>query len=525
MGLRMFFKPKHKGGLLQAVAEFVFANSPDAYFVLDNQTIVACNRAMETLMGLPREQLIGLTPDRLSPERQPDGRLSAEKVVDNITNALAKGFTRFEWLHQRLDGTKLPVEVTMLPGNVLGRDLFICFWHDLRDVMQLREAEQAAQARAAETARVTGEAVNRLGEALARVAGGDLTIRLDQDFPSVHAKVRSDFNGAIDRLQRALGVIVLKTKGIGVTARNITKAADKLAERSGQQTGTLQEAVSALTGITDTVRKTAEGAKDAREAAEAAKADAQNSGAVVHETVAAMGGIEQSARQIGNITGVIDEIAFQTNLLALNAGVEAARAGDAGRGFAVVATEVRALAQRSADAAKEIKTLISTSGQQVDKGVKLVGETGKALERIVAQVVQLNGLVTDIAASAQAQAAGLNDVNKAVRQMDQATHQNAAMMTDSTNASHSLAADAEELASLVGQFEIGRAPGDASPARQAPAQRPAASPPRPAPPPSRKPLPDSLIPRPDPVNRVVAVSRKDVPRSPPPKAEEEWDEF
>jgi methyl-accepting chemotaxis protein len=176
----------------------------------------------------------------------------------------------------------------------------------------------------------------------------------------------------------------------------------------------------------------------------------------VRKTVTAMSDIETSSRQIGNIIGVIDEIAFQTNLLALNAGVEAARAGEAGRGFAVVATEVRALAQRSADAAKEIKALISASGQQVESGVKLVGETGRALDRIVAQVVKVNELVSDIAASAQEQSTGLAQVNTAVNQMDQVTQQNAAMVEQSTAASHSLAGEAEELARLVGRFRTGQ---------------------------------------------------------------------
>ena len=184
------------------------------------------------------------------------------------------------------------------------------------------------------------------------------------------------------------------------------------------------------------MRRTAEVANEARNTVTAAKTDAENSGVVVRDTVQAMDGIETSSKQISNIIGVIDEIAFQTNLLALNAGVEAARAGDAGRGFAVVATEVRALAQRSADAAKEIKALISASGQQVSTGVKLVSETGQALERIVSQVGQLNGLVTELAASAKEQATGLSEVNTAVNQMDHVTQQNAAMVEQSTAASH-----------------------------------------------------------------------------------------
>jgi methyl-accepting chemotaxis protein len=206
-----------------------------------------------------------------------------------------------------------------------------------------------------------------------------------------------------------------------------------------------------------------------------AKTDAENSGEVVGQAVTAMGEIEQSSHQISSIIGVIDEIAFQTNLLALNAGVEAARAGDAGRGFAVVASEVRALAQRSAEAAKEIKALISASSTQVAAGVNLVGETGKALKRIVTQIAEINGVVTDIAASAQEQATGLNEVNAAVNQMDQVTQQNAAMVEESTAASYALAQEADELSRMMSQFKVGAqsaAVARANVKRRAPANNP-----------------------------------------------------
>ncbi len=299
------------------------------------------------------------------------------------------------------------------------------------------------------------KAVSTIGAGLERLAAGELTFRLTDNVPDVFEKLRTDFNAAMDTLQMTMQSIAHNAQGVRSGASEITQASDDLSRRTEQQAASLEETAAALEQITATVRKTAEGANEARRTAATAKTDAENSGEVVRETVNAMSGIETSSRQISNIIGVIDEIAFQTNLLALNAGVEAARAGDAGRGFAVVATEVRALAQRSADAAKEIKTLISASGQQVDAGVKLVGETGKALGRIVEQVARLNGLISDIAASAQEQATGLNQVNTAVNQMDQTTQQNAAMVEQSTAASHSLAAEAEELARLVGQFRIG----------------------------------------------------------------------
>jgi methyl-accepting chemotaxis protein len=176
---------------------------------------------------------------------------------------------------------------------------------------------------------------------------------------------------------------------------------------------------------------------------------------VVRKAIEAMTGIENSSKQISQIIGVIDEIAFQTNLLALNAGVEAARAGDAGRGFAVVASEVRALAQRSAEAAKEIKGLISASTGQVAQGVQLVGETGQALTRIVSQVGEINNIVTNIAASATEQAHGLEQVNTAVNEMDQVTQQNAAMVEEATAATQTLAQQTEELARLVSRFRTG----------------------------------------------------------------------
>jgi methyl-accepting chemotaxis protein len=192
-----------------------------------------------------------------------------------------------------------------------------------------------------------------------------------------------------------------------------------------------------------------------------------------------MGEIEGSSKQIGNIIGVIDEIAFQTNLLALNAGVEAARAGDAGKGFAVVASEVRALAQRSADAAKEIKALISASTEQVERGVRLVGETGEALTGIVAKVTQIDGLIREIAVSSQEQATGLNQVNAAVNQMDQVTQQNAAMVEEATAAAANLKSEAAELARLVTRFRTGAQgqasrPEPAQPGRHAPAANPVA---------------------------------------------------
>jgi len=317
-------------------------------------------------------------------------------------------------------------------------------------------AERDAAARADEAAAAQQAfVVESIGGGLESLAKGDLVCRLDKPFSGGYDGLRTNFNKAVGTLQETMQAIGANTQAVRAGAEEITQASDDLARRTEQQAASLEQTAAALDEITATVRKTAEGAKEARNVVVATKSDAERSGEVVKETIAAMSGIETSSNQIGKIIGVIDEIAFQTNLLALNAGVEAARAGDAGRGFAVVATEVRALAQRSADAAKEIKTLISASGVQVASGVALVDETGKALGRTLEQVDKLNRLVGEIAASAQEQATAMHEVNTAVNQMDQVTQQNAAMVEESTAASHSLAGEAEELARLVGQFRTG----------------------------------------------------------------------
>ncbi|GAB0116107.1 methyl-accepting chemotaxis protein [Acidisoma sp. 7E03] len=315
---------------------------------------------------------------------------------------------------------------------------------------RLKEAEEAFTA----AGREQQVAVEGITAALGQLAAGDLTGRFTAAVGPAYERLRDDFNGALDKLQSAMQSVMANTTGVRSGAAEIGQAADDLSRRTEQQAASLEQTAAALDEITQTVRKTAESVKDARHLVDEARQGAERSGTVVRDAVAAMGGIETSSRQIGNIIGVIDEIAFQTNLLALNAGVEAARAGDAGRGFAVVAMEVRALAQRSADAAKEIKALISAAGQQVETGVRLVGETGEALSAIVAKVMQLNQLMTEIAASATEQATGLQEVNTAVNQMDQVTQQNAAMVEEATAASHGLLHEAEELAGLLGQFVI-----------------------------------------------------------------------
>ncbi|WP_367118000.1 methyl-accepting chemotaxis protein [Brevundimonas sp.] len=337
------------------------------------------------------------------------------------------------------------------------------------DAREKAEAERRRNLTATEAAAEEQAAVvTALAEGLEKLSAGDLTYRLTQTFPSDYVKLQSDFNAAMAQLKDAMSVVVSNVSAIRSGSGEISHAADDLSRRTEQQAASLEETAAALDQITATVNKTASGARQASSVVQGARGDAETSGVVVRDAVEAMSAIERSAQQISQIIGVIDEIAFQTNLLALNAGVEAARAGDAGRGFAVVASEVRALAQRSAEAAKEIKTLISASTNQVASGVQLVGQTGEALQRIVGRVAEIDSLVSEIAASAQEQATGLQQVNTAVNQMDQVTQQNAAMVEESTAASHSLSQEAESLANSVSRFRI----GDGSVQTRAPAPAP-----------------------------------------------------
>ncbi|MBV9076232.1 MAG: HAMP domain-containing protein [Methylobacteriaceae bacterium] len=331
---------------------------------------------------------------------------------------------------------------------------------------RLAEAERARTgAMTEQAAREQAVVVAALAEGLDALSGGRLGYRISATFPDAYAKLKDDFNAALRSLGETIATVATAADAIRSGTGEIAGATDDLSRRTEQQAASLEETAAALDEITATVAQTADGAGHAQRVVEVASSDAERTGAVVRRAVDAMAAIDGSARQISQIIGVIDEIAFQTNLLALNAGVEAARAGEAGKGFAVVASEVRALAQRSAEAAKEIKALIGSSASQVESGVTLVGEAGTALGRILDQVGQLATTVGAIAASAKEQATGLREVNTAVSAMDGVTQQNAAMVEQTTAASRGLAAEAEELSRIVARFEI---ESDARPARGAP---------------------------------------------------------
>ncbi|MFK0333822.1 methyl-accepting chemotaxis protein [Rhizobium sp. NPDC090275] len=303
---------------------------------------------------------------------------------------------------------------------------------------------------------VTGrvENVESLAGCLTNLADGNLSQTIEKPFIPSLDRLRTDFNAASEKLRQAMATVAENARAIASGSSEIRSAADELAKRTEQQAASIEETAAALEEITTTVKDSSRRAEEAGQLVGRTRQHAEHSGQVVRDAIGAMDQIENSSREISNIIGVIDEIAFQTNLLALNAGVEAARAGEAGKGFAVVAQEVRELAQRSATAAKEIKSLITASGGHVQNGVSLVTKAGSALQEISTQVNDINTNVVAIVEASREQSTALGEINQAVNTVDQGTQQNAAMVEEQTAASHSLAREAAALFNLLEQFKF-----------------------------------------------------------------------
>lgn len=333
--------------------------------------------------------------------------------------------------------------------GVLAQTL-VAFRDALRDAAIASDDRRALQK---EQAKV----VERLSMALRKLAEGDLTTKIETPFDGEYDALRLDYNRSIDTLNETIGSVVDRAHGIQRGSDKMTKSADELSQRTENQAATLEQTAAALDELTVSVKSAATGAREVEKIVADAQTDADESEPVVRDAVSAMKEIEHSSNEISQIIGVIDDIAFQTNLLALNAGVEAARAGDAGRGFAVVASEVRALAQRSSDAAKQIKGLIGSSSQQVERGVGLVDKAGAVLTRIVDRISHISTLMTDIASGAEEQSIGLGEINTGVTQLDKVTQQNAAMVEETTAGYHKLNRDAQSLSEMVAKFKLSQA--------------------------------------------------------------------
>jgi methyl-accepting chemotaxis protein len=303
---------------------------------------------------------------------------------------------------------------------------------------------------------------------LKALANGDLTFRITENFPVKYAALKASFNESTESLSHALRGIREAATEVTRGAAEIEEGNENLSQRTEEQASSLEETASSMEQMTTNVRQNAGNAEQANQLAVAARGQADTGVAVVATAIKAMGEISESSKKIGDIIGVVEEIAFQTNLLALNAAVEAARAGDQGRGFAVVAGEVRSLAGRSAVAAKEIKSLIRDSLQKVEEGSSLVSQSGQTLERIVGSVKKVSDIIAELAASSREQLSGIEQVNRAVTQLDQMTQQNAALVEQASAASNSMAGRSHAMSEMLDRYRLSQGEAQRSePAAQA----------------------------------------------------------
>ena len=419
-------------------------------FELDG-AIIHANANFLATMGYSAEEVVGRKHSMFV---SPDYAQSAE--YKDFWATLNRGeFFSDKFLRYGKGGREVWIQATYNPMfDAEGRPYKVIKF--ATDVTAIEEERARNEAERRERLATQQKAMATIGEGLSALADGDLRARIEGDFPTEYAELQRDFNAAIDRLAEAMGAIVGVADQIGVSTGEISNASDDLSRRTEQQAASLEETAAALDQITATVKKSADGARQARETVSSTRADAEASGKVVRDAVAAMSQIEQSSAQIGQIIGVIDEIAFQTNLLALNAGVEAARAGEAGRGFAVVAQEVRALAQRSADSARQIKGLISESETNVEAGVALVERTGAALQGVARRIVSIDAAADRIAGALRDQARDLTSVNAEVSEIERFTQENLTVVETARAADDALAGQGARLRSLVGRFRLGR---------------------------------------------------------------------
>jgi methyl-accepting chemotaxis protein len=321
---------------------------------------------------------------------------------------------------------------------------------------QAKIAEERARAAEIQTraAEEQAQAMRRLAEGLGRLARGDLTCRLADGFTGAYQQIKDDFNTAIEQLHETIAAIAEATREVGTASTEIATATTELSHRTEEQAASLEETSASMEEFATTVKKNAENAREANQSAATTRDIAARGGEVAARAVEAMSRIEGSSRKIADIISVIDEIARQTNLLALNAAVEAARAGEAGRGFAVVATEVRNLAQRSSQAAKDIADLITNSTAQVKDGVDLVNRAGQSLNEIVSSIKAVADVVSAIATASTEQASTIDEVNKALMQMDEMTQQNSALVEENAATAKSLEQQASAMRERVGGFGL-----------------------------------------------------------------------
>jgi len=389
-----------------------------------------------------------------------------------ILEKLITGLIEARWPKNAFGGrmagaAERSAEITaVVKAAMLDMDYAISVYLEASEAARIKteaDARAIEQAKAAERK----AAVSNVTAGLAALAQGDLTYRMASEIPEEYAQIRDHFNDAMDRLGEMVNTIKASSGNLASSSREINSGAEDLSSRTEQQASALQQSAATTEELAASVKSSSEASRQSVQLADEATNVARTGGTIVKDAIDAMARIEQGSKKISEITDVIDGIAFQTNLLALNAAVEAARAGDAGRGFAVVAAEVRALAQRSADAAKDITGLIASSDAEVAEGVKLVRLTGETLQKIVDASAKVSSTVQEIAGASQEQASGIDEMSRTVSHMDDITQQNAALAEQSAGSARTLLDQIEQLNRMVSAFrtrELQRATG---PARRA----------------------------------------------------------
>jgi methyl-accepting chemotaxis protein len=377
-------------------------------------------------------------------------RLSARPILDEQGQTLGRVTT---WVNRTAE-VLVEKEVADVVAGALRGDFVTRLKLDGKEGFFKQLAEGLNQ-----LSEVTQTGLTDVARVLQRVAAGDLTQKIDADYEGIFGQLKDDTNTTIERLREVVGRIKEATEAINTASQEIAAGNQDLSSRTEEQASSLEETSSAMEELNATVKQNAENARQANELAKTSNAGVVKGGQVVKQVVVTMGEIQASSKKISDIIGVIDSIAFQTNILALNAAVEAARAGEQGRGFAVVATEVRNLAQRSATAAKEIKTLIAESVDKVESGAKLVHEAGVTMDEVVTSFQQVASLVTEIASASREQSSGIEQTTQAVSQMDEVTQQNAALVEEAAAAAESLEEQARGLVQTVSMFKLAEGGG------------------------------------------------------------------
>lgn len=474
-------KPLLSVSLDQALTVFydkVRATPETRQFFSDNQHMAAAKTRQQQHWGLIVEAQFGDSyAQAVRAVGKAHARLGLEPrwyiggyavILERLIHDVVKDrWPRFVFRGQNVAEGMAEAITSLVKATFLDMDLSISVY---LEELEARRRQQE-ELRAAEE-KNRSEALAAMSYALEQLANGNLEIGIDANLSPEFEKIKTEFNHTVEKLREAFGMVSASVSVIESATNEIGAAAEDLSRRTESQAAGLEESSAALAEVTTTVKATAASTQNANQIVAATKSDAEKGGEIIVSAIDAMGQIEKASKDIGQIIGVIDEIAFQTNLLALNAGVEAARAGEAGRGFAVVASEVRALAQRSADAAKEIKGLIAASNSAVEQGANLVGQTGRALKAIVSQVGEVATVVGTIADGTREQALALSQVTEAINQMDQMTQHNAAMVEETTAATKNMGQETERLAAAVRRFNIGK-PIATHAAPRPPARKPA----------------------------------------------------